>query len=289
MISLSQAEFAKISYELSALHRRDVTQGVKLGTYRKTANAMLKKDPATANTLLGLLACLEHNVPAMHAYHKKAIELSESCFTLMFYAASLNKSCLWNDAAKYALLALDREPENVKLVDALIQIAPLTGRFSLYRRMLTQRRQLAPSATAPSPGDCEAISGILARHGLLEKDLKEVILAIGDALAETDVILARFRYDLVTDQPESSFIHYRFVIPDQFVASYYEDLIAEKLDSVACHPRVFDAFSYSVENSTVYELYEYMEQELAESADTIRVPDPERMKLIEELVQGVEV
>jgi hypothetical protein len=79
------------------------------------------------------------------------------------------------------------------------------------------------------------------------------------------------------------------VIPDHFVASYYEDLIAAKLHTFQCHPRLFDAFSFSVENSTVYELYDYMDRELDGSQDNVRVPDPEKMKLIEELVEGVEI
>jgi hypothetical protein len=289
MGSQSQIEFIQYSLELGTLSRRDITQGMKLAKYKKSAKSMLKKDPVAANTLLGLVASLEHDIASMHAYHKKAIEISESCFSLMYYAVSLEKSCLWNESARYALLALDYDPVNIKLLDAIISVAPLTGRFSLLKRLLPQWQQANNGVPHPRHGDYEIICDILSQHGLLEKDLKGVISAIGDALSETDVILWKFHYDLVTERHDSSFIHYRFVIADQFVASYYEDLVAAKLDAVACHPRIFDAFSFSVENSTVYELYDYMEKELDGSADTICVPDPVKMKLIEELVQGVEI
>jgi len=288
MVSLSQVEFAQLSEELSSLSRRDVTQGLKLAKYKKSATSMLREDPAAGNSLLGLVACLEHDSAAMHAYHKKAIEISDSGFTLMSYAASLKISCLWNESARYSLFALDHHPENHQLLDDIIAIAPLTGRFSLLKRLVAQWQQANNGAIHPAHRDAEIIGEILSNNGLLEKDLKAVVTAIGDALSETDLTLHKFRYDLVTEQT-APFIHYIFVIPDQFVASYYEDLIAAKLDALSCHPRTFDAFSFSVENSTVYELYDCMDKELEQSAETIRVPDPDKMKLIEELVQGVEI
>jgi len=289
MVTPSQVEFTQLAQQLNTLSRRDITQGMKLAKYKKSARSMLKKDPIAGNTLLGLIACLEHDITSMHAFHKTAISISESCFSLMFYAASLEKSCLWNESARYALSALDHEPGNLNLLDIIVRIAPLTGRFSLLKRLLAQRQQLTNGVPHRCDGDYEIIIDILSRHGLLEKDLKDVVTAIADALSETDVIVQKFQYDLVTESEERPFIHFRFEIPDQFVASYYEDLIAVKLESVQYHPRVLDAFSYSVENSTVYELYSFMEKEMEESADTIRVPDPDKMKLIEELIEGVEI
>jgi hypothetical protein len=289
MVSQAQIEFAQFYQELKAVSRRDITQGTKLATYKKSAKSILKADPASANTLLGLIACLEHDMAAMHAYHKKALEISESLFTLMYYAASLEKSCLWNESVKYALLALDRDPLSLKLLDTAIALAPLTGRFSLLKRLLAQWQEANNGVPHTYACHGEIIGEILSRNGLLEKDLKDVISTIGAALSETDLIVQKFNYELITEKRDAGFIHYRFVIPDQFVASYYEDLIAAKLDTVEFHPRVFDAFSFSVENSAVYQLYDCMERELEDSADTICVPDPEKMKMIEELVLGVEI
>lgn len=284
----TQVEFAQLCSELGGWTRRDITQGIKLAKYKKSANSMIKKDPVSGHTLLGLIACLEHDIPAMHTHHARAIDISEACFTLMYYAISLQKSCLWNEAARYALMALDREPEDRKLLEAAIGIAPLTGRFSLLKRLASQWQAANDGAPHKSHGHLEIVGDTLARHGLVEKDLKTVLAAIGDALSETEVILHQYRYELIP-QKESSFIHYRFILQDSLVASYYEDLIEAKLASLACHPRIFDVFSFSVENGSVYEMYQYMENELAQSADTIRVPDPEKMKLIEELVAGVEI
>lgn len=289
MVMQTRLEFAQLCKDLGGFTRRDITQGIKLAKYRKLANSMLKKDAVSGHTLLGMVACLEHDIPAMHAHHADAIELSDSCFTVMYYALSLEKSCLWSDAAKYALLALDHEPNDPKLLNAAIRIAPLTGRFSLLKRLLLQWQSSHEDIQHPSAGHFDTVNDTLLKNGLLEKDLKFLLAAIGDAFSETDAILQQFRYELVPRKDLSSFIHYRFVLPDSLVASYYEDLIADKLRSAACHPRIFDVFSFSVENDAVYELYDCMEQELVHSADTIRVPDPDKMKLIEELVAGVEV
>lgn len=289
MVLQTHLEFAQLCSELGGLPRRDITQGIKLTKYKKIAKAMLKKDAVSGNTLLGLIACLEHDIASMHAHHAKAIELSESCFSLMYYAISLEKSCLWGEAARYALLALDQAPEDPKLLDAVIGIAPLTGRFSLLKRLLSQWEVSHAGTPHPSQGHFRIVSDALSFHGLLEKDLKQILAAVGDAFSETDAILQQYRYDLVPQKDSPGFIHYRFLLPDQMVASYYEDLIAAKLDTLACHPRIFDVFSFSVENSAVHDLYDCMEKELVESADTIRVPDPDKMKLIEELIDGVEI
>lgn len=288
MVLQTQVEFAQLCSELGGVTRRDLTQGLKLSKYKKIANSMIKKDPASGYTLLGLAACLEHDLASMHAHHARAIEISESCFTLMYYAISLEKSCLWNEAVKYALLALDRQPDDGKLLNAVISIAPLTGRFSLLKRLLPQWQVLNGGAPHPDQGHFEIVRETLATHGLLEKDLKSVLTAIGDAFCRTDAVLQQYRYDLVP-QKDGSIIHYRFMLPDNLVASYYEDLIAAELDALDCHPRTFDVFSFSVENAAVWDLYEYMEKELVQSAETIRVPDPDKLKLIEELVKGVEI
>lgn len=289
MISQSQIEFMQALGELSVLTRRAPSQGMHFTKYKKNAQTMLKLDPVCGNTLLGLLSCLEHDIDAMHAYHKKAIEQSESCFSLVYYAVSLEKSCLWAESARHVLAALDYDPGNLKILEAIIKLVPLTGRFSLFNRILPQWQDVSNGVQHPFGCDCEIITDLLAKHGLLEKDLKPLIAGIGNALSETSIILQNFRYDIVTRRHDAPFLHFRFAIPDEFVASYYEDLIADKLAAFECHPRVFDAFSWSIENKTVYQLYDCMDKELAESADTIRVPDPEKMKLIEELVAGVEI
>ena len=289
MISQSQIDFLQVFAELNALSRRDVTQGTKLGKYKKYAQSMLKKDTVCANTMLGLLACYEHDIENMHACHKKAIEQAESCFSLIYYAVSLEKSCLWSESARYALLALDHDPANVKILEGIIKLAPLTGRFSLYKRILPLWQEANNGVQHPCSFDFEIISELLARHGLQERDLKLLIAGIGDALSETNVILQEFRYDIVTRRRDAPFIHFRFAISDEFVASYYEDLVASRLSSQLSHPRLFDAFSWSVENATVYQLYDCMDKEMEDGADTIRVPDPDKMKLIEELVAGVEI
>ena len=289
MTSKSETEFIRYQGELKALTRRDITQGIKLAKYKKYAQSMLKRDPVAGNTLLGLIACLCHDQIGMHTCHKQAIQLEESCFSLMNYAASLQKACLWSESARYALLALDCEPENLTLLEAIIGIAPLTGRFSLLKRLLPQWQRAHGGEIPGWHRHVDAVGDLLARHGLQERDLMGLLVAIGEALSATDVILQNFSYDLVTDGNELSFLHYRFLIPDQLAASYYEDLIAAKLEGFPCHPRMFDVFSFSVENSDVYELYEQMEKELRSGADAFGVPDPDKMRLIEELVAGVEV
>ena len=289
MISQSQIEFVQAFGELSLFSRRDITQGMKLARYKKNAQSMLKKDPVCAHTLLGVLACLEHDIEAMHACHKRAIEISESCFSLVYYAVSLEMSCLWGESARYALLALDYDPANLKILEAIIKLTPLTGRFSLFKRILPQWQQANNGVQHPCSCDYEIISETLAKHGLLEKDLKPLISCIGDALCETDIILKDFRYDIVTRRHDVPFLHFRFAIPEEFVASYYEDQIDSWLAAQVFHPRLCDAFSWSLENSTGYQLYDCMDQELKSSADTIRVPDPDKMKLIEELIAGVRI
>lgn len=283
-----QPDFAQLLCELGAFTRRDVTQGLKLAKYKKAAQSLLKKDAASAHVLLGLVACLERDLAAMHAEYLQAVELSQSHLTLMHYALALEKSCLWNESAKYTLLALDRAPGDPKLLNAAIGIAPLTGRFSLLNKLLSQWQESHEGVHHPRQGDFETVTRTLAAQGLAEQDLKGIMSAIGSAFSETDAILRQYRYELVSGK-NSSFIHFRFVLPDSLVATYYEDQVTRKLSTLACHPRIFDVFSFSVENETIYELYDCMERELAHSADTIKVPDPEKLKLIEELVKGVEV
>jgi hypothetical protein len=282
----SQIEFMQAFSELNRLPRRE-PNGFKLSPYKKTAQNLLKKDPVIGNTLLGLLACLEHDLPAMHEYHRRALDEGESCFSLIYYAVSLEKSCLWGEAARFGLLALDLEPANLKILEAIIKLAPLTGRFSLFKRLLPQWQ----AANGGIPHGChidqEIVSDLLARHGLQEKDLKEILAGVGSALSETNVVLQDFRYEIVTRRREAPFLHFRFAISDELAAASYEDAVDAKLAGVFSHPRLTDAFSFSIENAGMYRLFESMERELREHPDAVRVPDPQKMKAIEELVAGV--
>ncbi|MCM0081534.1 hypothetical protein L4X63_08040 [Geomonas sp. Red32] len=283
MITQAQADFARMVRELGDYTRRDVTQGVKLGKYKKSALGMMEMEPVAANLLLGLAACLEHDSAAMHDHHKKALELSESLVTLMYYSASLEKCCLWGEAVRFALMALDKDPENPKLLDEVIRMAPLTGRFSLYKRLLEQKGGWAP---LPEASQCEAVGDLLTANGMLERDLKSVLDGIGCALSQTDVILRDYSFSVVP-VPEAPFLHYRFVIPDEFSASYYEDLVRSGLRSLPLHPRTFEVVSFSVENTAVRDLYRVMEMEGVDGGEPV-IPDPERLKAIGELVHGVE-
>lgn len=287
MIAQPHIEFLQAFGELSKLTRRAASQRGTLASYKNTARAMLRRDEVCGNTLLGLVACLEHDLDAMHAYHKTAIELNESCFSLIYYAVSLEKSCLWNESARFGLLALDYDPGNLKILEALIKLVPLTGRFSLFKRLLPLWEEANNGAQHTCHNDYDIISELLAKHGVLEKDLKELIAAIGEALSGTNVITKDFRYEIVPRRREAPFIHFRFAIADDLVASECEDVVDARLAQVFYHPRLSDAFSYSIENASVYKLYESMEKEISGDADSLRVPDPEQMKLIEELTAGV--
>jgi hypothetical protein len=287
MISQTQIEFMHAFSELNKLTRREPSQGMRLTRFKKLAYDLQKKDPVCGNTLFGLISCLERDVEAMHAFHKQALEFGESCFSLVYYAVSLEKSCLWSEATRFGLLALDYDPNNAKLLEAVIRLVPLAGRFSLYKRLLPHWQEAHDGVPHPGHSDDQLVNQLLAVHGLLEKDLRQLICAVGDALSETNLIIKQFGYEIVNRSKEAPFLHYRFAIDDDLVATHYEDLIDAKLAQLHYHPRLFDAFSFSVENAAVHRLYEYMDQELAEDSQDLRIPDPERMRLIEDLVQGV--
>jgi len=247
----------------------------------------LRRDEVCGYTLLGLLACLERDIPAMHEHHKRALELEECCFSLIYYAVSLEKSCLWSEAIRYGLIALDYDPHNEKIFEALLKLVPLSGRITLYQRLLAQWQTANSGVPHSSHLDAAIILELLSRHELKERDLKGLLDAVGAALSESNLVLDNFRYEIVTRRRQAPFLHFRFIVPDDLPAGYYEDLVDGHLARTFYHPRLTDAFSFSFENAAVYELFASMEEELAQAGEELRTPDPEKLKIIEELVAGV--
>jgi len=286
MVAQLRIEFFQVFSELDRLTRREAGYVLKLKPYQKKAQRLLAEDPVCGNALLGILACLERNFEAMHAHHKRAVDLDDTCFALVYYAVSLEKSCLWSEAVRFGLLAVDCAPENAKIIDAVLKLAPLTGRFSLFKTLLPHWQQAHGGNQHPCQHDHEIVSDLLSRHGLHERDLKDLLAAIGSALSDSNVVLQDFCYEIVSRGGAAPFLHFRFVIADDLVASAYEDLVDAKLAQVLYHPRLHDAFSFSIENAPVYQLLESMERELKESGDAVRAPDPETFKRIEALLPG---
>lgn len=287
MISQSQIEFLQAFGELNRLSRREPSQRIKLSAYRNLAQSLLRRDEVCGYTLMGLLACLERDIPAMHEHHKRALELEESCFSLIYYAVSLEKSCLWSEAIRYGLIALDYDPHNEKIFEAILKLVPLSGRITLYQRLLAQWQTANSGVRHPFHLDAEIMLELLSRHELKERDLKEMLDALGAALSESNLVLDNFRYEIVTRRRQKPFLHFRFIVPDGVAAAHYEDVVDTHLARTFYHPRLTDAFSFSFENAAVYELYASMEQELALVGDELRVPNPEKLQLIEGLVAGV--
>ncbi|GFO69938.1 hypothetical protein GMLC_35170 [Geomonas limicola] len=287
MISQSQIEFLQVFGQLNLLFRREPSMRMKLTKYRNLAQSLLRRDEVCGHTLLGLLACLERDIPAMHEHHKRALEIEESCFSLIYYAVSLEKSCLWSEAIRYGLIALDYDPHNEKIFEAILKLIPLSGRFTHYQRLLAQWQTANSGVPHSCHLDAEIILELLSRHGVAERDLKELLGAIGAALCDSNLILENFRYEIVTRRRQAPFLHFRIIVPDDLPAAHYEDLVDAHLSRTHYHPRLTDAFSFSFENAALYELYASMEEELAQVGGELRVPDPDKLNIIGELVAGV--
>ena len=159
--------------------------------YRRVAEDMKRSADAATHaqgyTVLGVLACIDGDLTAMHDNHRKALVASgNSAVELHNYACSLGWSGLHEQALEYARRAVEKVPAPVYL-NLLIEI--------LFRFKRTDELMQALEAYQKVTGEPHAMAsqfaaeGILRAYRLLLEDIAAGLVSEEDALVDKASLL----------------------------------------------------------------------------------------------------
>lgn len=116
----------------------------KLNRFKDEANRIISIEPKMAYTILGIIACFENDLEAMHKYHQNAIKLSgESSYALSQYSASLAKQGLLEQAYTCAHKAYEKTKEDRDILIKLMNLAYSLKKiddYEFFKKMLIKLR-----------------------------------------------------------------------------------------------------------------------------------------------------
>jgi len=106
-----------------------------LKEYKRKGIDLIKKDPETGLTLLGIVSCVEQDLDQMHSYHKSAIEVSGgSFFAISQYGCSLYSAGLLEEAWDFGLKAYNINPTSKEILSFLVKNSYILGKTDYYRK-----------------------------------------------------------------------------------------------------------------------------------------------------------
>jgi hypothetical protein len=136
MIPAPASKYDDIIYELNDISDQLDYQPYKfrLNHYKQYADKLIEKNPEEAYTILGIIACIEDDLPTMHQYHKIAIDCSgHSILSIHQYCSSLFTQDLYEEAKEYALIIFDKLPEDRETLIYLLEASFSLGQEEDYR------------------------------------------------------------------------------------------------------------------------------------------------------------
>lgn len=93
--------------------RHDQIDEISLQRYAREAQAAANPSPAVAKTFSGVLAAYRFEVDRMHEFHRGAIAIERSAFTIGNYSTSLLLVGCFDEAIAKGLLAISLAPEDL--------------------------------------------------------------------------------------------------------------------------------------------------------------------------------
>ena len=214
MVPAAQTKANEIIEVLSALPTRSKSNLFKLRQQKKDAEALLINNPEQGYTLLGAIACMTHDMPAMENYHTSAINYSgRSFYALTNYAISLTMSFLWNKSLVVYEEVYRENPSDLVAISNVIEACFRVGYTGKALEYLHKWNKLSPNEKFTMADDVSILNRAIANFSITEIDLHQAITVASEYLHETDQLIKRFRFTSV-QVGASSFLNYEIVFKD---------------------------------------------------------------------------
>lgn len=240
MNPISQSKSNDIISVLSDLSVRSPSNRFKLRIYKRDAEAIAAHSPVEGYTVLGAIACMEHDFSAMHGYHKLAIDHSgRSIYALVNYAVSLSKSFLWKEALLVYEEAYRIDQTNIETLRFLINANFRSGFLSKATNYLDTWDKLCPAKPYQLKNSVLESRAFLSTLPVTEEDIIHVINVVADELSKTEAMENIFHFNSISEEGHR-YINFEIECIDT-ASNLYE--LESMIDSVICEsvdPRIMD-------------------------------------------------
>lgn len=267
--------------------KRDRSQAFVLNRYKKDAELLVKSNPSRGYTMLGMIACLEHDGEAMHHLHRTAIEYEYSAFTLSNYGASLDKFCLWTASAGYFVEAYEAFPTNITLLMSAFKLLALSGRYTLLAQLAARWDKAVGDKINAAREKCALFAKFCAENGVREEEIWDMVNIVEQTLSATEVIITSYGTAFVQDDAGTSYLYHSLGIPKALDVYKFEAAVDAALSTSALSESVRDKVIFSFGGEEVDEMLFTMDAVMDFEADDMVKPEASQLALIRELIDGV--
>lgn len=192
---------AKMLEELGHFTRRHSTNAFALQRYRRQAEKLREVDEGDYFTILGAIACLEADFPKMHKYHGLAIAISHGGSEEVFnYCASLEVSCLWQEAYDLALKFYNQDRNDPTRVIQVLEKGKGVLRYHEMLDYLDVWHKLVPGEEHPDASSIYEIIEFMDAKSITDDDFSSYCLLVSKYLQGTDVIITTSRTRLIRNR-----------------------------------------------------------------------------------------
>lgn len=271
---------------LTTLPNRAPSNRFLLHRFNKDAESIAVHNPVEGDTVLGAIACMEHDIPAMHKFHTLALNVSgRSSYALDNYGVSLTKSFFWQDALKIYYEAYQSNPSNLEALRYLINANYKLGIFSKAIEYLNKWDTLTTDKPLRLKDELLKANRFLETAPITENDISRVITVVTEELSETDIIIDAYRFNAIEDGSHT-YLNYELEIKDKNtdiceIEFLIDTAITQKIDSM-----IMDYFCITFchqSTETVIDSFEMVDESPISTHG--KVID---FKKIEELIKDVE-
>ena len=143
--------------EVNSLIRNDDRNAFAIKKIKFEAEKLKKINTADAFTILGMVACLEQDIEAMHSHHKNALRYSDEDWCRLQYAVSASNTGDLQTAYDQAFIVHEKNPENKGALDMIIAALGIIGDEDKFRIFTEKWKQLTgkdhPTTVFPEDDD----------------------------------------------------------------------------------------------------------------------------------------
>jgi hypothetical protein len=216
---------------LSSLSFDDPNLQLSLMRIKREAGAVLRAEPAAYYSILGAIACLEKNLPAMHKNHLNSIKISPADYRYLAhlnYASSLSRVGLFPSAYEHSVAAFKECPTDVMVLNWLIDRSIFTGRISeAYHYLKTN----SLDGKHPRAKDIVFIESILRDANIHDDDIRPECERVFELLNEQAFCEWGFAWN-VGERGASGILTYIFSIKNpRLNANEIQTFVDEKIQN----------------------------------------------------------
>jgi tetratricopeptide (TPR) repeat protein len=232
MIALPQTKVAEIIDLITPyMNQRRKLDQFTLQRYKKEASDNLNVDPRLGYIALGMIAVLQSDYEGLDIAYQKAIAIKNDSESHASYANALQMVGRFNEAFHEAVVASEKEPENLTLLERAIDYSRHAGKYAAGLDLVTKYAQRAPGKSSEAQEIIIDVLSIFQAREFSENIISQCNDIAFSILRKNKVpyIKTKFR----TDIQDNYIMYFIYVLAsDEIAQALDEELGIELFDNV---------------------------------------------------------